>query len=50
MLYLFTSCYASALWANEENIKSTYFMLIMIGQEDNLITVNSLILPSDLLS
>lgn len=36
-----------SLWANQENIKSIYFMLIMIGQEYNLITVSSLVLPKD---
>lgn len=50
MLHLFTLCCASALCANQENIKTLYFMLIMIKQEDNLINVSNLVLPGDLLA
>jgi len=50
MLCLFMPCSASALWANQENIRSIYFILIMIEQEENLITVSSLDLPSNVLN
>lgn len=50
MLHLFTLHCASALCANQENIKTTYFMLIMMNQEDNLINVSNVVFPGDLLA
>lgn len=45
-----TLCCASVLCANQKNIKSIYFILIMIKQEDNLINASNLILQGDLLA